>query len=448
MRRLWLALVATVVAVACPARAADDPVAGLYVSAMCMDFAQIAAQAANPKAFITPDAQLQAVLGDFCACVSAHEPGALLKGYFAADDWEDVFDGVTGVSSHLKYTIDFATLYLEHYAPCAEHIDQASLEKYIFGAGFKPSCQDSDGGAVPGTAGALTGGGMPVRHFIKLAYDVSKSSFQGAGATGAPTDACLGGALLQETFCVGAVMSDADIVCKDGCQAGACVTVLPLGAECGGNSATCASGHCIDGVCCDRACDGLCEACTTAGTGRPDGTCGFVLTTRDPRDACAWEDPGTCGQDGTCDGAGACRLRVAGMECGPGRCNPAGDAIAAQCDGAGACVDAPSTSCGAGSCRNGACVSECESEADCAPGAFCVGGTCTAGLAPPMPRTASEPPPPPTLAEGSCQVGSGRRGASWAILGLLTAFSVAARAGRAAACSRRSPPPPRPGTPT
>src|SRR5690606_12448828 len=37
-----------------------------------------------------------------------------------------------------------------------------------------------------------------------------------------------------------------------------------------GNGAECLSGHCVDGLCCDAACDGDCQACDLAGS---EGVC-------------------------------------------------------------------------------------------------------------------------------------------------------------------------------
>ena len=68
--------------------------------------------------------------------------------------------------------------------------------------------------------------------------------------------------------------------CDDKTQNGAetgedCGT--PLCGDCNGTPCTtgssCKSGACVDGVCCDQACDGLCEACTFALSGSPSGTC-------------------------------------------------------------------------------------------------------------------------------------------------------------------------------
>ena len=69
----------------------------------------------------------------------------------------------------------------------------------------------------------------------------------------------------------------------------------------------CDNGICVDGFCCDRACGG-CEACKQVVTGKPNGTCAPVASGADPHDACADETATLeCGNDGTCDGKGACR---------------------------------------------------------------------------------------------------------------------------------------------
>src|SRR5438552_1437 len=72
------------------------------------------------------------------------------------------------------------------------------------------------------------------------------------------------------------------------------------GAACG-CKAECASGFCVDGVCCDKACDGACQTCTLPGKA---GTCAPAAAGATPRmaDACPKEATSTCGHDGTCDG--------------------------------------------------------------------------------------------------------------------------------------------------
>jgi hypothetical protein len=120
--------------------------------------------------------------------------------------------------------------------------------------------------------------------------------------------------------------------------ADAAVTPPPANQTCT-VGAQCASGFCVDGVCCDTACDGACQSC--AQTGKV-GTCSPVKNATDD----------TCAGGTTCDATGACR-KVLGQTC----------ARSSEC-ASGSCVDG--VCCGSAAC--GACQS-------CArPGAE---GTCT-----------------------------------------------------------------------
>jgi hypothetical protein len=78
-------------------------------------------------------------------------------------------------------------------------------------------------------------------------------------------------------------------------------SLAPNGTACTDGS-VCSSGLCVDGVCCDLACDGPCEACSSAikGSG-PDGRCEPVADGTDPY--------GLCGERFTCV-AGACGLAL------------------------------------------------------------------------------------------------------------------------------------------
>ncbi len=96
----------------------------------------------------------------------------------------------------------------------------------------------------------------------------------------------------------------------------------------------CTSTHCVDGVCCDMACDGTCEACSAVKTGGTDGTCAPIPEGMDPDGECP--DQGPCGLDGSCDGSGACQFYPSGTSCDDGLFCTATD----TCDGAGDCVGA------------------------------------------------------------------------------------------------------------
>jgi hypothetical protein len=152
------------------------------------------------------------------------------------------------------------------------------------------------------------------------------------------------------------------------------------GEPCASN-ADCDSGHCVDGVCCAGDCVGSCYTCAAPGT---VGTCVARPAGRTPRsaDACGQEDiASVCGNDGLCDGAGHCRLRLANTPCGAGHCD--GDAVvgARVCDGFGSCRPAATQICVPYRCdpATAACRDDCATDVDC-PGSTCEsGGRCHLG---------------------------------------------------------------------
>jgi hypothetical protein len=88
------------------------------------------------------------------------------------------------------------------------------------------------------------------------------------------------------------------------CDAGVCLPQKMDGDACGGAN-ECLNGFCPadDGVCCDVACEGLCESCVAADTGQAaDGTCDAVIAATDPKGECTL-DPLTC-QGDFCGGVG------------------------------------------------------------------------------------------------------------------------------------------------
>jgi hypothetical protein len=147
----------------------------------------------------------------------------------------------------------------------------------------------------------------------------------------------------------------------------------------------CASTNCVDRVCCDSPCTGLCVSCLAAETGqRADGTCADVVDGTDPENECA-VGTDVCGADGFC-GQGRCRFAPTNTSCGDSKCVNASDKSsatltpAARCDGQGACAAATSQPC-VGSvlclsdreCRPGTC----SNDADCVAGFYCNAGICT-----------------------------------------------------------------------
>jgi hypothetical protein len=113
-----------------------------------------------------------------------------------------------------------------------------------------------------------------------------------------------------------------------GIEGGGGAAALELGSECDRGSA-CASGFCVDGVCCDTACGAACDACVEAISGSFDGTCAPAAAGTMCRAAA-----GTCDVAESCDGSAldcpADVIAPAKTECRPseGDCDPG-----ESCDG-------------------------------------------------------------------------------------------------------------------
>ena len=208
-----------------------------------------------------------------------------------------------------------------------------------------------------------------------------------AGASGAPV--CSGSVVCNGASAACPAGCTADAGCPTGSyctSGGTCATQRVQGAACNltsdcktsGTCAECATGSCIDGVCCDTACGGACEACTGAlkQSGTLDGTCGAAKSGTPGAPACASgalcdgasaSCPGGCTGDASCPSgsycatSGACLVRKAQG----GSCNLAND-----CKVAGACAECASGYCVDGVCCDTACTGLCQA---------CAGGLKTAG---------------------------------------------------------------------
>ncbi|MFO0679789.1 MAG: hypothetical protein U0169_24910 [Polyangiaceae bacterium] len=174
------------------------------------------------------------------------------------------------------------------------------------------------------------------------------------------------------------------IGCSTGadCTTGTCNGMVcaypPPGTACSAN-ATCGpngTSLCVDGVCCDTPCTGLCQACTSAKKGSgANGTCGPIAAGSDPDSECSAQSASSCGSTGMCDGANACQFHPAGTVCRPavGPCD-----VQETCPGGGASCPSDQGMCGGmcGGCGNG---SACGSNEDCSSG-MCNEGTCVASV--------------------------------------------------------------------
>ena len=161
-----------------------------------------------------------------------------------------------------------------------------------------------------------------------LTCDPSRSSTDwSARATGTVCGApnCAGGRLSPEATCTaaGACTRGAPMMCAAGyCSSRASCQMMCEDGRCPGatfcapsgacearraNSSTCstgeicASGNCVDGVCCETTCAGTCLSCALEGT---LGTCTAVPDGQDPDLECA---------GGFCSGSGRCAVGDGGM---------------------------------------------------------------------------------------------------------------------------------------
>lgn len=233
----------------------------------------------------------------------------------------------------------------------------------------------------------------------------------------------------EATACAGALRCDVDVFaclatcapntsdscaspddyCVDGLS---CAPKKASGEACGHDN-QCGSGSCVDGVCCESACAGTCEACSALLTGLADGTCGAIQSAEEPG-KCDAQGTGCAGNACTCL-AGTCKAQngevctldtacasgnceCSNVDCSEKRCNAAscatcsfadssfGDALctgnldgtscagcgtgSCVCNGAGSCLRANNEICtSASECDSGFC--ECAnndcSEKRCGP---------------------------------------------------------------------------------
>jgi hypothetical protein len=169
--------------------------------------------------------------------------------------------------------------------------------------------------------------------------------------------------------------SDADCVTGLKCSGGVCMA-KPNATPCT-TASECASGFCVDGVCCNSACTGQCEACEVL-TGTCQPVKGEPKGTR-PNCSGSTSDPICKNQ---CDGVNrtSCRYPTSTTACGTGSSCSGNSLVAARsCNGSGSCsLSGSTTNCSPYICDPAAtaCKNTCASTADCVSGYICQGSSC------------------------------------------------------------------------
>jgi hypothetical protein len=104
----------------------------------------------------------------------------------------------------------------------------------------------------------------------------------------------------------------------------------PNGTPCSAGS-SCSTGHCVDNVCCNAACGGVCEACNLQGK------------------------------------VGTCSPVAVGMECAAAVCSSSTASSVKKCSATGSCATTPEVACTPYRCDSstGTCYTSCSSDVQC-----------------------------------------------------------------------------------
>jgi hypothetical protein len=240
----------------------------------------------------------------------------------------------------------------------------------------------------------------------------------------------------DHTGCAGGCAVNVHCAAGNFCESGRCFPQVKNGAACGTDQ-QCASEHCVEGVCCDTSCNGLCQTCKvsdhlgtcTIATGRvcraAAGDCDAVEICDDTNPGCPADrlmasgsvcrsERGPCDAAESCDGvsstcpadgfrpssascgapldechttplcsgtSGVCPtsvLKAADSPCGGvGRCMGNSFVPPGSCSSLGVCLPSAPTSCGRFACEASGCRSSCIAPAvGCDLPFYCDGTTC------------------------------------------------------------------------
>ncbi len=214
--------------------------------------------------------------------------------------------------------------------------------------------------------GAACGDNVCVNNLLSgLQCDGRGGCAEGLGTSCSPYRCASDGKSCETSCRSSADCASPEDYCSD---QGQCLRQHDEGQACARN-VQCLSRHCVDGVCCDSACDGQCEACNQSGRA---GRC--VPVVGDPvgdRQRCS--DGDVCG--GTCNGGDrtACAMPSSGTSCGVASCLGDHSVPPGSCDGNGSCTPSARVSCIPYTCDavTGQCLVSCSTDGDCAAGSVC-----------------------------------------------------------------------------
>ncbi|MDY0000802.1 MAG: MopE-related protein [Polyangia bacterium] len=233
------------------------------------------------------------------------------------------------------------------------------------------------------------------------------------GSTKSSADTCNGSGTCVDggtTSCVPYICSGND--CATGCAAqsdcttgyycntstGQCLAKKATGQACDIGD-ECTSTWCVDGVCCNNSCIGVCKACNISGSSGsctnyaaqtdPETECGLckvcsagacvnATNDTDPKNECGTSSQASCGLDGHCDGAGACGYWPNSTVCVAESCSNHIKQLTDYCSGSGACSDSGTQDCSPYECDGVNCRTSCSGDLHCIAGYYCSGTTCLA----------------------------------------------------------------------
>lgn len=194
---------------------------------------------------------------------------------------------------------------------------------------------------------------------------LTTSNCDGKGGCAGTTTGC-GGYACASTgdACKLACTSVADCGANFQCIGGACVSNLVNGKACGTNNKACASGNCVDGVCCSST---SCQPCNKCNISGKQGTCAAV------------KDLTICGAAKCAGGASTKKVCKAGTcaslskSCGDFACNLTADACLEACSNNKDCASAAY-------CGGALCLPRAAKGTKCTSGNTCLSGNCVDGV--------------------------------------------------------------------